>query len=77
MNREGEIQAFRRAIHNILDWGLQPARKQALDELLVAIAAAEEGAKVDRRAAEEAAKEDKKAEAKRQKAAKKAGKGAG
>ncbi len=70
MNREGEIQAFRRAIHNILDWGLQPARKQALDELLVGIAAAEEAAKEEKRAAEE----DKKAEAKRQRAAKKAGK---
>ncbi len=74
MNREGEIQAFRRAIHNILDWGLQPARKQALDELVVAIAAAEEAAKEDKKAAEEVAREDKKAEAKRQRAAKKAGK---
>lgn len=42
MSRAEELQAFRRAIHNILDWGLQPARRQALDELLVAIAAAEE-----------------------------------
>ncbi len=71
MDREGEVQAFRRTIHNILDWGLQPTRKQALDELLVAIAAAEEEAK------EEATKEAKKAEGRRERAAKKASKEAG
>ena len=61
MNRKEELQAFRRAIHNILDWGLQPARKQALDDLIIAIAAIEENERTRQKAEEEAEKANKKA----------------